>query len=138
MMMTDYKRSINALKFEGISYRTFINDDANMVIRYNEFDKNYTDEIYDATGKLLCVIDFEDGNMHIQNKKHCVDYLNGYTGEIYNTHKEALTAFENGDRVCTWCDDLNLYFDWATSKFYTINEWYEIIDEYIEQEVMCN
>ena len=65
-------------------------------------------------------------------------FLNGYTGEVYNTHKDALTAFKNGDRVCTWCDDLNLYFDWTTRKFYTINEWYEIVDKYIGQEVMCN
>lgn len=135
--MTDYKQSINALKFEGISYRTFINDDADMVIRYNEFDKNYTDEIYDTTGKLLCVIDFEDGNMYVQ-KKHFVDYLNGYTGEVYNTYNEACVAFKNGDRVCTWNNIFKRYYDWTTRKFYAINEWYEIIDEYIEQEVMCN
>ena len=60
---TDYKRSIYAFRFEGIPYRTFINDDADMVIRYNEFDNHYTDEIYDATGKFLSVIDFEDGKV---------------------------------------------------------------------------
>lgn len=64
--------------------------------------------------------------------------LNGYTGEVYNTLKEARIAFKNGDRVCTWNSVSKRYFDWTTCKFYTLSEWYEIIDEYIEQEVICN
>lgn len=65
-------------------------------------------------------------------------YLNGYTGEVYNTYNEACIAFSEGERVCTWNNIFKRYYDWTTRKFYTINEWYKVIDEYIEQEVMCN
>lgn len=71
-------------------------------------------------------------------KMKIATYLNGYTGEVYNTYNEACIAFKNGDRVCTWSKIIKKYFDWTTRKFYTINEWYKVIDEYIEQEVMCN
>lgn len=64
--MTDYKRSINDLRFEGIKHRTFINDDGEMVLRYNEYGKDYTDEVYDPAGNLIRVVDFEDGYAHIQ------------------------------------------------------------------------
>ena len=64
--MTDYKRSINDLKFHGVDHRTFINDDAEMVIRYNEYGDDYTEEVYDTVGTLIRVIDVEDGNTHIQ------------------------------------------------------------------------
>lgn len=64
--MSDYRRSINSLKFYGVDHRTFINDDAEMVIRYNEYGENYTDEVYDTTGTLIRIVDFEDGYTHIQ------------------------------------------------------------------------
>ena len=64
--MSDYRKSINSLKFYGVPFRTFINDDANMIIRYNEYGDDYTDEIFDATGHLIQIVDFEDGYMHIQ------------------------------------------------------------------------
>ena len=64
--MSDYRRSINSLKFHGIDYRTFINDDAEMVIRYNEYGEDYTEEVYDPAGTLIRVVDFEDGYTHIQ------------------------------------------------------------------------
>ena len=67
-----------------------------------------------------------------------ITYLNGHTGEVYNTYHEAYTAFKSGDRVCTWNNILKRYYDWTTRKFYTLKEWYEIIDEYIRQEAMCN
>jgi hypothetical protein len=59
-----YKSSINSLKFDGVPYRTFINDNAEMVIRYNEYGEDYTDEVYDTTGKLIRVVDFKDGEMY--------------------------------------------------------------------------
>jgi hypothetical protein len=64
--MTAFRKSINALKFEGVPYRTFINDNADMVIRYNEYGENYTDEVYDSTGTLMQIIDVQDGYKHIQ------------------------------------------------------------------------
>ena len=65
-MLTAYKKSIEQLKFYGVPYRTFINDNADMVIRYNEYDKDYTDEIYDSIGNLIQIVDVENGNIHIQ------------------------------------------------------------------------
>lgn len=64
--MSDYKRNINSLKFNGIQYRTFINDNAEMVIRYNEYGENYTDEVYDPAGNLVRIIDFNDKNTYTQ------------------------------------------------------------------------
>lgn len=51
--MSDYRRSINSLNFYGVPYRTFTNDKAELVIRYNEYDNDYTEEVYDTTGTLL-------------------------------------------------------------------------------------
>jgi hypothetical protein len=62
--MSDYKSSINCLKHQGVTYRTFINDNAEMVIRYNEYGDDYTDEVYDTIGKLIRIVDFEDGDMY--------------------------------------------------------------------------
>lgn len=56
--MSDYKRNINSLKFNGVQYRTFINDDAEMVIRYNEHNGNYTDEVYDPAGNLVRIDEY--------------------------------------------------------------------------------
>lgn len=64
--MTDYQASINSLKFWGVPFRTFINDDGDKVIRYNEYGADYTDEIFDGVGNLIKVVDFEDGYIHIQ------------------------------------------------------------------------
>lgn len=64
--MTDYRRSINSLRFHGIIYRTFINEDTEMIIRYNEYGEDYTDEVYDPAGTLIRIVDFEDGYTHIQ------------------------------------------------------------------------
>lgn len=64
--MTDYKHSINDLRFNGVQYRTFINDNAELVIRYNEYGDDYTEEVYDATGTLIRVVDVQDGHTHIQ------------------------------------------------------------------------
>lgn len=64
--MTDYQSSINSLKFHGVPHRTFINDEADMVIRYNEYGDDYTEEVYDAVGTLIRVVDFEDGYTNIQ------------------------------------------------------------------------
>ena len=54
--MTDYRRSIADLKFYGVPYRTFTNDNAELVIRYNEYGDDYTEEVYDATGSLIRII----------------------------------------------------------------------------------
>lgn len=62
--MSDYKSSINSLKFHGVPYRTFINDNAEMIIRYNEYGEDYTDEVYDTIGNLIRIVDFEDGDMY--------------------------------------------------------------------------
>ena len=64
--MGTYKNSINDLKFHGIPYRTFINADGDMIIRYNEYGEDYTDEVYAADGSLICVVDVTDGYVHIQ------------------------------------------------------------------------
>jgi hypothetical protein len=52
--------------FYGVDYRTFINDNAEMVIRYNEYGHDYTDEVYDPAGTLIRVVDVENGYTHIQ------------------------------------------------------------------------
>ena len=64
--MSDYKGSINSLKFHGVPYRTFINDNAEMVIRYNEYGDDYTDEVYATDGSLICIVDVEEGHTNIQ------------------------------------------------------------------------
>ena len=67
-MLTAYRQSINSLKFHGVPYRTFINADSDMVIRYNEYGDDYTEEVYSPVGTLIRVIDVEDGNTHIQGE----------------------------------------------------------------------
>ena len=64
--MSDYQCSINSLQFYGVPHRTFINAEAEMVIRYNEYGDDYTDEVYDTTGTLIRVVDVQDGYTHIQ------------------------------------------------------------------------
>lgn len=64
--MSDYKKSIADLKFHGVPYRTFINDDADMVVRYNEYGEDYTEEVYNSAGYLVRIIDVQDGNITIQ------------------------------------------------------------------------
>ena len=65
--MTDYRKTINSLKFWGVPFRTFINDDGDKVIRYNEYsDTDYTDEIFNGVGKLIQIVDYENGEVHIQ------------------------------------------------------------------------
>lgn len=63
--MTDYRRCINSLKHQGIAYRTFTNDKTEMVIRYNEYGDSYSDVVCDTTGKLIRIVDFEDGDMYV-------------------------------------------------------------------------
>ena len=64
--MTDYKKSRHNLIFNGVPHRVFINNNGDMVIRYNECYHNYTDEIFDGTGTLKQIIDVQDGHTHIQ------------------------------------------------------------------------
>lgn len=59
--MSDYRKSINSLKFYGVPYRTFINAEADMVIRYNEYGDDYTEEVYDTMGVLIRIVDVQDG-----------------------------------------------------------------------------
>lgn len=65
-MLTAYKRSIANLNFYGVPHRTFINAEAEMVIRYNEYGADYTEEVYAPNGSLLRVVDVQDGYKHIQ------------------------------------------------------------------------
>lgn len=64
--MTDYRHTINDLRYEGIHYRTFINDDGNMVIRHSEHDGDYEELIFNPAAKLIQVISVDDGYKHIQ------------------------------------------------------------------------
>lgn len=64
---TSYRRSINSLRFQGVPYRTYIDEKGDMIIRYNEYGDDYTEEVYDTVGTLIRVIDVEDGYIHIQD-----------------------------------------------------------------------
>ena len=62
--MTDYKRITDSLKRQGVTYRTFVNDNAETVIRYNEYGDAYTEVVCATTGKLILIVEFEDGDMY--------------------------------------------------------------------------
>lgn len=52
-MLTAFMESIETLNRYGVPYRIFINSNNQIVIRYNEYGEDYTDEIYDAAGNLI-------------------------------------------------------------------------------------
>lgn len=66
-------------------------------------------------------------------------YMNGLTGEVYENKKQASSAhaLKSIDIfVVTYYPDSQRYYWWDTKAFYTVDEWYKIIDDYVE--VMCN
>ena len=65
-MKSNYKTFTEDLRFDGIPFRTFINDDADMVIRYNENNGDYSEAIYNGTGELIRCIDVINGETYIQ------------------------------------------------------------------------
>ena len=69
IIMSDYRKFINELKFEGIPFKTFINDDGDMVVRLNEYDDDYTEIIYDGVGNCIRCIDVFEGEVYIQEPK---------------------------------------------------------------------
>ena len=57
--MTAFMRSIQTLNNFGVPYRVLVNANAELVIRYNEYAEDYTDEVYAADGTLLQTIEVE-------------------------------------------------------------------------------
>ena len=57
--MTDFMHSIQNLNNFGVPYRVLVNADNELVIRYNEYGKDYTDEVYAADGTLLKTLEVE-------------------------------------------------------------------------------
>ena len=64
--MTAFMRSIQSLNYHGVPYRVLLSDNNEVVIRYNEYGEDYTDEVYAADGSLIRVVDVTDGYVHIQ------------------------------------------------------------------------
>lgn len=52
-MLTAFMNSIETLNRYGVPYRIFINSDAEIVVRYNEYGQDYTDEVFDSIGNLI-------------------------------------------------------------------------------------
>ena len=61
--MSEYRKWINALKFEGIQYDAFINDDGDMVVRIDYSDGDYHETIFNGVGKSIADIYVIDGEM---------------------------------------------------------------------------
>jgi hypothetical protein len=57
--MTAFMHSIQTLNTFGVPYRVLINADNELVIRYNEYGEDYTDEVYAADGTLLQTVEVE-------------------------------------------------------------------------------
>ena len=63
-MLTDFMSSIETLNRYGVPYRIFINSNNQIVIRYNEYDTDYTDEVYNSVGDLIQTVEtFKGGEM---------------------------------------------------------------------------
>jgi hypothetical protein len=78
--MSGYRQTIANLKREGVCYRAFINEYGEMVVRYNDNNNNYTEEIFDGVGKLIDIITVQDNetfsqNCHISTRQ---EYKNEY------------------------------------------------------------
>lgn len=63
--MTDYRKWISALRLEGIHFDTFINDDADMVIRIDYLNGDYSEHIFDSVGKRIRDIYVLDGELFV-------------------------------------------------------------------------
>ena len=58
--MTAFMSSIQTLNHQGVPYRILINGNT-IIIRYNEYGDDRTDEVYSPDGTLLSVIDIQGG-----------------------------------------------------------------------------
>lgn len=59
-MLTDFMSSIETLNRYGVPYRIFINSNNQIVIRYNEYGTDYTDEVYSSVGDLIQTKEVQD------------------------------------------------------------------------------
>ena len=62
-MLTQFMESIDTLNRYGVPYRIFINSNAEIVIRYNEYGTDYTDEVFNSVGNLIRTIETFKGGM---------------------------------------------------------------------------
>lgn len=88
--MTAFMCSIQTLNTFGVPYRVLISADTELVIRYNEYGENYTDEVYAADGTLLRTVEVEvdtlasniqwfykdNGNMSPTSQIGTIEFLN--------------------------------------------------------------
>ena len=63
--MSDYKECIRALKSEGEPYTTFINDDGDMVIRFDYGNDNYAEFKFNGVGKHIEDVFMFNGEMSV-------------------------------------------------------------------------
>lgn len=63
--MTAFMNSIQTLNHQGVPYRTLINANT-IIVRYNEYGDDRTDEVYASNGTLLGIVDICDGSINIQ------------------------------------------------------------------------
>lgn len=68
--VTALMKSIKSLTYHGVPYRVFVGDNAEIVVCYNEYGDDHTDEVYAADGSLIRVVDVTDGYVHIQGGVH--------------------------------------------------------------------
>lgn len=55
--MTDFMQSIQSLNHHGIDYRILISANDEIIIRYNEYGIEHTDEVYAADGSLIHIVE---------------------------------------------------------------------------------
>ena len=62
--MTAFMQCINTMNYYGVPYRTLINDNT-IVVRYNEYGDDYTEEVFAADGSPIRVVDVFNGKVNI-------------------------------------------------------------------------
>lgn len=63
--MSDFKKTVADFRYNGIKHKAFINEKGEMIIRYNENGENYTEDVFDGIGRLIQVVDVQDGSKYV-------------------------------------------------------------------------
>lgn len=59
--MSDYEKFVEELTSAGIDYHTFTDEDAHTVIRFDEYERGYAENLYDHNGNCICCTDVFEG-----------------------------------------------------------------------------
>lgn len=64
--MSDYEKIVEELTSAGIDYNIFTDEDKHTIIRFDEYDKGYTEHIYDEAGNCIYCVDIFEGQAYIR------------------------------------------------------------------------